>query len=101
RRAARHTELDKTMPDAHISAQTHLEQKAEVEVVLAALQELPEMDRTILLMRALDEMPYEEIAAALEIPVTTAKVKVHRARAKLMQARQPLQATIPVAGERT
>ncbi len=101
RRAARHTELDETMPDAHISAQTHMEQRAEVDAVLAALQQLPEIDRTVLLMRALDEMPYEEIAVALDIPVTTAKVKVHRARAKLMQARQPLQATIPVAGEKT
>ena len=101
RRAARHTELDAQMPDAHISAQTHLEQRAEVDAVLAALQQLPEIDRTVLLMRAFDEMPYEEIAVALDIPVTTAKVKVHRARAKLMQARQLLQATIPVAGERT
>ncbi|MFZ0335979.1 MAG: RNA polymerase sigma factor [Candidatus Acidiferrales bacterium] len=101
RRAARHTELDERMPDAHISAQTHLEQRAEVDAVLAALQELPEIDRTVLLMRAFDEMPYEEIAVALEIPVTTAKVKVHRARAKLMQARQPLQGTIPVAGGKT
>jgi RNA polymerase sigma-70 factor, ECF subfamily len=101
RRAARHTEMDERMPDAHISAQTHLEQRAEVDAVLAALQQLPEIDRTVLLMRAFDEMPYEEIAVALEIPVTTAKVKVHRARAKLMQARQPLQATIPVAGGKT
>ncbi|MFZ0638784.1 MAG: RNA polymerase sigma factor [Candidatus Acidiferrales bacterium] len=101
RRAARHTEMDERMPDAHISAQTHMEQRAEVDAVLAALQELPEIDRTVLLMRAFDEMPYEEIAVALEIPVTTAKVKVHRARAKLMQARQPLQATIPVAGGKT
>ncbi|MGC1105796.1 MAG: RNA polymerase sigma factor [Candidatus Acidiferrales bacterium] len=100
RRAARHTELDAQMPDAHISAHTHLEQRAEVDAVLAALQQLPEIDRTVLLMRALDEMPYEEIAVALDIPVTTAKVKVHRARVKLMQVRQPLQATIPVAGER-
>ena len=27
---------------------------------------MPEMDRTILLMRVLDDMPYEEIAAALD-----------------------------------
>ena len=101
RRAARHTELDAQMPDSRISAQTQMEQRADVDKVLAALQELPEIDRTVLLMRSLDEMPYEEIAIALDIPVTTAKVKVHRARAKLMQARQPLPATIPVAGERT
>jgi DNA-directed RNA polymerase specialized sigma24 family protein len=35
-----------------------------------------------------EEMPYEEIAHALKLPVTTVKVKVHRARLKLMQARE-------------
>jgi RNA polymerase sigma-70 factor (ECF subfamily) len=88
RRAARHTQLDENMPDTRISAQTHMEQSAEVRAVLAALQQLPEMDRTVLLMRALDEMPYEEIAETLGITVVNAKVKVHRARLKLMQTRQ-------------
>src|SRR5215469_9371363 len=88
RRAARHTQLDENMPDARLSAQTQMELSAEVRAVLAALQQLPEMDRTVLLMRALDEMPYEEIAETLGIPVVTAKVKVHRARLKLMQTRQ-------------
>jgi RNA polymerase sigma-70 factor (ECF subfamily) len=46
------------------------------------------MDRAVLLMRALDDMPYEEIAETLGIPVVTAKVKVHRARLKLMQTRR-------------
>jgi RNA polymerase sigma-70 factor, ECF subfamily len=100
RREARHTELDEKMTDTRISAQTHMEQSSEVRTVLAALQELPEIDRTVLLMRALDEMPYEEIAAALEIPVTTAKVKVHRARAKLMEARNPAREGSMGSGER-
>jgi len=42
------------MPDTRISPQTQVEQSAEVRAVLAALQQLPEMDRTVLLMRALD-----------------------------------------------
>jgi len=100
RREARHTELDEKMTDTRISAQTHMEQNAEVRAVLAALQELPEIDRTVLLMRALDEMPYEEIAAAMEIPVTTAKVKVHRARAKLMEGRNPTREGFMASGER-
>ena len=98
RRSARHTELDENMPDTRISAQTQLEQSAEVQAVLAALQQLPEMDRTVLLMRALDEMPYEEIAETLGIPVVTAKVKVHRARLKLMQTRQAWREMVPAAG---
>ena len=88
RRHERHTELDEQMTDQQISAQTHMEQTAEVRAVLAALQQLPELERTALLMRALDEMPYEEIAETLGIPAAAARVKVYRARLKLMQTRQ-------------
>jgi RNA polymerase sigma-70 factor (ECF subfamily) len=100
RRAAPHTELDEKIPDTHISVQTQMELSAEVREVLAALQQLPEIDRTVLLMRALDEMPYEEIAETLGIPVVTAKVKVHRARMKLMQTRQAWREIVPAAGEK-
>jgi len=86
------------MTDERISAQTHMEQTAEVRAVLAALQQLPEMDRTVLLMRALDEMPYEEIAETLGIPVVTAKVKVYRGRLKLMQTRQAWRQVISSSG---
>ena len=88
RRHERHAELDEQMTDGGISAQTHIEQAAEVRAVLTALQQLPELDRTALLMRALDEMPYEEIAQTLGIPMASARVKVYRARLKLMQTRQ-------------
>lgn len=98
RRAARHTQLDENMPDTRISAQTQMEQTAEVRAVLAALQQLPELERTVLLMRALDAMPYEEIAETLGIPVVAARVKVHRARLKLMQTRQAWRDVVPAAG---
>ena len=98
RRGAHHTELDANMPDTRVNVQTQMEQSAEVRAVLAALQELPEIDRTVLLMRALDDMPYEEIAEALGIPVVTAKVKVHRARLKLMQTRQTWREVVPATG---
>ena len=89
RRAWRQTALDEEGPDPRVSAHTHAEQKQEVSAVLTALQELPEVDRAILLMRALDDMKYEEIAGTLNITPATAKVKAHRARAKLMRARNP------------
>jgi RNA polymerase sigma-70 factor (ECF subfamily) len=98
RRTARQTQLDDNMPDTHISAQTQMEQRAEVRTVLQALQQLAEIDRTMLLMRALDAMPYEEIAQTLGIPVVTAKVRVHRARLKLMQTRKEWREIVPVAG---
>jgi RNA polymerase sigma-70 factor, ECF subfamily len=56
------------------------------------------MERTPLLMRALDEMPYEEIAETLGISVGSARVKVHRARLKLMQTRQAWREVVLAAG---
>jgi len=101
RRAARQTQLDEKMPYMRISAQRQMELSAEVRAVLAALQQLPEIDRTVLLMRALDEIPYEEIAQTLGISVVSAKVKVHRARVKLMQTRQAWREVVPAAGAKS
>jgi len=98
RRQERHAELDEHMTDKRINAQTQMEQTAEVRTVLAGLQQLPEIDRTALLMRALDEMPYEEIAETLGIPVGTARLKVYRARLRLMQTRQAWREVISTAG---
>ena len=43
------------------------EGRDELDAVLADLQSLPEPDRAAVLMRAEDQMSYEEIAAALRI----------------------------------
>lgn len=63
------------------------ETRSELDSVLADLQTLPEPDRSALLMRAHDDMPYAEIAAALRISAGSAKVKVHRARQRLAARR--------------
>jgi RNA polymerase sigma-70 factor, ECF subfamily len=91
RRNRRNTELEESIPDESPNLADRAEHKAELAAVMKALQELPEIDRAVLLMRAQEEMPYEEIAQALELPVTTIKVKVHRARLKLMQVRATFQ----------
>lgn len=92
------TELSDNIPDQRASAHCHLELESEVRTVFAALQELQEEDRSALLMRALEGMPYEEIAMALGISVMAAKVKVHRARMKLMRARELPHAAAAVKG---
>ncbi len=61
--------------------------RAELDAVLADLQTLAEPDRAALLMRSQDQMPYEEIAAALKISAGAAKVKVHRARRRIAALR--------------
>lgn len=60
--------------------------QSELRTVIAALAELPEIDRAAVLMRADDALPYEEIGRALGISTGAAKVKVHRARLKLAEA---------------
>ena len=49
---------------------------------MRALQEMPEVDRAAVLMRA-NGVPYEDVARALSISTAAARVKVHRARMKL------------------
>lgn len=88
RREKRNTELEDSIPDSGPGLADRTEHKAELSAVMAALSQLPEADRAAVLMRAQEEMPYEEIAQVLNLPVTTVKVKVHRARLKLMQVRR-------------
>jgi RNA polymerase sigma-70 factor (ECF subfamily) len=87
RRTSRQTTLSEALPDPAPSIRSRLEQQAELGAVLGRLQTLPEADRAALLMRALEGLPYQEIATALGISISAAKVKVHRARTVLMKLR--------------
>lgn len=87
RRTVRREALDEQLPDTRRSALQSAEAKDDLARVLRALQQFPEADRAALLMRANDGLAYEEIAAALGLPVATVKVKVHRTRMKLAQIR--------------
>jgi RNA polymerase sigma-70 factor (ECF subfamily) len=50
-----------------------------------AIDALPEGDRAALLLFALEELGYAEIAIALEIPVGTVRSRISRARRKLRE----------------
>ena len=79
--------LDCDWEDATPGPQALAEGRAELDAVLRDLQTLAEPDRSALLMRAQDQMLYEEIAAAPRISAGAAKVNVHRARRKLAELR--------------
>jgi len=87
KRRLRSQDLDDTIPDTSQSVSRQVEVKDELDRVLRALREIPEVDRAALLMRVDEGLPYEEVAAALGLPVATVKVKVHRARLRLAQIR--------------
>lgn len=61
------------------------EQRERLAHVLADLAELPEGERSALLLRADHELSYEEIAVVLDITVGAARVRVHRARLRLLE----------------
>jgi RNA polymerase sigma-70 factor (ECF subfamily) len=85
-RERRHSPLDERMTDRRPNPELRASDQSRLQAVLSALHDLPEVDRAAVLMRADDELPYQEIAAALRISVAAAKVKVHRARLKLAEA---------------
>lgn len=51
--------------------------------VAAAIAGLPEKFKTVVVMRDVEDLPYEEIAEALDLPVGTVRSRLHRARALL------------------
>ena len=79
--------LDPEVPDGSPGPEDRASDQRDLAVVLSALGALPEVDRAALLMRADEQVSYDEISAALGITVAAAKVKVHRARLKLAEAR--------------
>jgi RNA polymerase sigma-70 factor (ECF subfamily) len=85
RRRSRNSELEDFHQDPAPGPEQVVSGSQSLRRTLDALQTLPEVDRFALLMRAQDEVPYEDIAKALGISVASAKVKVCRSRIKLAQ----------------
>jgi RNA polymerase sigma-70 factor (ECF subfamily) len=68
-----------------------------------AVGELPEIFRTVFVLREVEGLSSEETAAVLDIPVATVKTRLLRARRRLQQSLQPelgsvLTGTFPFAG---
>lgn len=76
-------ELELTIPDERLSPEEELEKKELREQVQTALQALPEEWRSILVMRELGGLSYEELAAELNLEPGTVKSRLNRARKKL------------------
>jgi RNA polymerase sigma factor (sigma-70 family) len=53
------------------------------QLLLQAIDGLPETDRTVIALRYLSDFSYEEICSFLEIPLSTVKKRLHEARRRL------------------
>ena len=59
------------------------------EVLSSAINGLPEKYRTAFLLRDVQELPYEEVAKVLNVPLGTVKSRVNRARMMLREKLKP------------
>ncbi|MEO8361839.1 MAG: RNA polymerase sigma factor [Vicinamibacteria bacterium] len=89
RRTARYAELPELLPDPAPGPDVEAQDRQALAKVLLALQQIPEIDRAALLMRAQDGLSYEEIATTLGISLAAVKVKIHRARLRIAELRDP------------
>ena len=87
RRSKHRVALEDSIPDPAPGPDQRAEQRIELGKVSAILQTLPEIDRTVFVMRVQQGLAYEEIARALGLSLVSAKVKVHRVRMRLLNHR--------------
>jgi len=57
--------------------------------VAEAINALPDSEREALLLFVWEELPYESVAQALEVPVGTVRSRLNRARARLRELLEP------------
>ncbi len=71
------------------------------EKIQAALEQIPEKHRAILLLRELDGLSYEELSQVLEIPKGTVMSRLFHARAKVQKLlSESLDIPLPSEGEK-
>ena len=92
RRAKHHASLDHLREttnheptDCGAAPDGQLLQQEQVERVQRALAALSDDYRVVVVMREMDELSYEEIAAILDVPVGTVRSRLSRARDRLRE----------------
>ena len=77
---------DDDRPEPSLPSPDHADQVVFSVDVGRALMEVPEEFRVVLVLADVQDLPYDEIARVLEIPVGTVKSRVFRGRAALGRA---------------
>ena len=88
KRAGRNnTSLDKidSVQPSIFNLQSSIEEREQLSLVRKFMDELPEVQRSIMLLRDIEGKTYQEIAQTLDISETQVKVYLHRARTKIKE----------------
>ena len=79
-------ENDYEIKDKHSSTDRDVLKNELSDIIMSSIDSLEEKFREIVMLRDIDEMSYEEIAALLQIPTGTVKSRLNRARLNLRDA---------------
>lgn len=63
----------------------HVQGRAEIEQLRAALDQLDPLSRTVLVLRDVEQLSYQQIAEALDVPIPTVKTRLLRARREVQR----------------
>lgn len=91
RKPAQEVSLDKIIefgplvPESPDQPEAQYEQKEIQRLVQQALAELPENYRVPMVLRYLEEFSYQQIADAMDLPLTTIETRLYRGRALLQK----------------
>lgn len=77
------SQSDPVAPDDHDRSSAQLDAAGEIERLYPRIAALSARDREVLFLHAWGDLTYEQIAAALRIPVGTVRSRLSRIRAKL------------------
>jgi RNA polymerase sigma-70 factor (ECF subfamily) len=86
RREAQNISLDDDDCTIEIPVRANQQVRVELQEILREVDKLPEEQREVLLLAAVEELRYEEIAVVLGIPVGTVMSRLSRAREKIRRA---------------
>jgi RNA polymerase sigma-70 factor (ECF subfamily) len=75
-------QLPSVEPETGETAQSHYAEKQ----IQNAIQELPLHFRTVVILRDIQELSYEEISKIVDVPLGTVKSRINRARLQLQQS---------------
>ena len=72
-----------------VSPHSAMERTEDERVLAAAIAKLSPEHRTVLLMKDIDGLKYEDIAAVMNVPIGTVRSRLHRARLELRNLLDP------------
>jgi RNA polymerase sigma-70 factor, ECF subfamily len=87
RRPNREVEATMEVIDAATAHPPDQERRAECRTIVEALGRLPEEQRAVILLVALEGLAYDEVAEILEVPIGTVRSRLSRGRQSLRELR--------------